>query len=201
MKLLLLIPVLFIFSFTATLKNGYEVGDTVNDFKLKSTSGNMVALSDFADQKGVILIFDCNTCPYSQGYNERIKALHVKYADKGFPVVAVNPNDPNVSPGDSYEKMVAYAKAKDFPHTYLQDVTQEVARAFGATNTPHTFVLRNVNGNFQVAYIGAIDNNPRSGKDATKHYVEEAVNAILKGESPEVTSAKAIGCTIKWKRS
>ena len=201
MRLILLIPVLFIFSFTPVPDNGYEVGDTVKDFKLKSTSGEMVSLSDYKNEKGVIVIFDCNTCPYSQGYNERIKALHVKYADKGFPVVAINPNDPNVSPGDSYDKMVSYADAKDFPHTYLQDITQEVARSFGATNTPHTFVLKNEGGAFEVAYIGAIDNNPRSGKDASKHYVEEAVNALLEGEAPDVTSAKAIGCTIKWKRS
>jgi thiol-disulfide isomerase/thioredoxin len=161
----------------------------------------MVSLSDYANEKGVILIFDCNTCPFSKGYNERIKALHRMYAEKGFPVVAVNPNDPAASPGDSFDKMVSYAREKDFPHTYLQDESQEVARAFGATNTPHVFVLDNDNGKFKVAYIGAIDNNPKDGAAATKHYVQDAVEALLDGNAPGVTSAKAIGCTIKWKRS
>lgn len=202
MKLLtLLLTVFSLTAFDTFVRNGYEIGEKVDDFTLKSVSGDMVSLSDFSDEQGVILVFDCNTCPWSQGYNERIKALHRMYADKGFPVVAVNPNDPSASPGDSFDKMVAYARDKEFPHTYLQDESQEVARAFGATNTPHVFVLDNDNGDFRVAYIGAIDNNPRNGEAATKHYVQDAVDALLNNETPEVNSAKAIGCTIKWKRS
>ncbi len=184
-----------------TDRNGYEIGETVEGFTLKSTSGEMISLSDYNSEKGVILIFDCNTCPFSQGYNERIKALHRKYADQGFPVLAINPNDPQVSPGDSFDKMVAYATDKNFPHTYVQDTSQEVTRAFGATNTPHVFVLNNENGSFKVAYIGAIDNNSRDASAATEHYVEDAVEALLNGNEPPVTSAKAIGCSIKWKRS
>ena len=201
MKLFIILTLLSFASVVNPPRDGYEIGETVDNFTLKSVSGDQISLTDFSDQNGVILIFDCNTCPWSQGYNERIKALHRMYAEKGFPVVAVNPNDPNVSPGDSFDKMVAYAKAKNFPHIYLQDESQEVARAFGATNTPHVFVLDNDGDSFKVAYIGAIDNNPRSGEDATKHYVQDAVNALLKGEDPPVTSAKAIGCSIKWKRS
>ena len=179
--------------------SGYEVGDIVEPFTLKSVSGEMVSLSDYSGEKGVILIFDCNTCPYSQAYRERIKDLNEMYADKGFPVVAVNPNDPAQQPGDSFDAMVDYAKKHQYKHPYLQDTKQTVARAFGATNTPHVFVLKNEDGKFRVAYIGAIDNNTRDASAADKHYVQDAVDALIQGKVPAENKTKAIGCSIKWK--
>jgi peroxiredoxin len=89
---------MFVLVAASPVRKGYEVGDTVADFKLKNTNGKMVALSDYKDVKGVIVIFDCNTCPVSQAYNSRIIALHDKYASKGFPaVIAIKPNDPTVT--------------------------------------------------------------------------------------------------------
>src|SRR6187549_1551025 len=85
---------------------GYEVGDAVASFKLKSTAGKDVSLSDYESSKGLIVVFDCNTCPFSKAYNDRIIALSKKYASKGFPLVAINANDPGKSPGDSFESMV-----------------------------------------------------------------------------------------------
>src|SRR5687767_1534669 len=128
----------------------YGVGDTVADFKLKNVDGKMVALSDYRDSKGVIVIFDCNTCPVSRAYNERIMALNKKYASKGFPIVTINANDPESSSGDSYEEMVDVAKRKKYDFPYLVDETQEVAKAFGATNTPHVFVLKKDGNKFIV---------------------------------------------------
>ncbi|MEJ2004640.1 MAG: thioredoxin family protein [Cyclobacteriaceae bacterium] len=183
----------------AARPTGYEVGDVVEPFTLKSVSGEMISLNDYADEKGVILIFDCNTCPYSQAYRNRIKELNSMYANDGFPVVAINPNDPGKSPGDSYEAMVAYAKKHNYKHPYLQDTEQDVTRAFGATNTPHVFVLDNDRGKFWVAYIGAIDNNTRDASEADRHYVQDAVNALLNGNKPGEVKTKAIGCSIKWK--
>jgi peroxiredoxin len=185
----------------AARPSGYEVGDIVESFTLKSVTGEMVGLNDYADEEGVILIFDCNTCPYSQAYRERIKELNRIYSDKGYPVVAINPNDPGKSPGDSFDAMVAYAKKHNYKHPYLQDTEQIVTRAFGATNTPHVFVLNNENGNFRVAYIGAIDNNTRDASAADRHYVQDAVNALLNGNEPAEVKTKAIGCSIKWKSS
>lgn len=180
---------------------GYQVGDTVDNFKLKNVDGKMVSLSDYASQKGVIVIFDCNTCPYSKRYNSRIIALNEKYASKGFPVIAINPNDPTISAGDSFEEMVKLAKQKNYTFPYLVDESQTVARAFGATNTPHVFVLQNQGGKFKVAYIGAIDDNPQNESGVEKRYVENAVDALLKGNSVPTTNTKAIGCTIKWSRA
>ncbi len=179
----------------------YEIGDAVADFKLKNVDGKMVALSDYTAAKGAIVIFDCNTCPYSRAYNDRIIGLNKKYAEKGFPVIAINPNDPQMSPGDSYEEMVSRAKQKKYDFPYLMDESQVVARSFGATNTPHVFVLQKTGSDFKVAYIGTIDNNSRDASSATKKYVEDAVDALLAGQAVPTQNTKAIGCSIKWKNS
>ncbi|HEY3401989.1 MAG TPA: thioredoxin family protein [Ohtaekwangia sp.] len=179
--------------------SSYEVGDAVSEFKLKNVDGKMVALSDYLSGKGVIVIFDCNTCPYSKVYNDRIIALNQKYSESGFPVVAINANDPNISPGDSFDEMVSYAKEKNYKFPYLIDQTQEVARAFGASNTPHVYVLKKDGKSFKVAYKGAIDNNTRDASAADKKYVEDAVESLIAGKEIVTTKTKAIGCTIKWK--
>ncbi len=180
-------------------KKGYEVGDIVTDFKLKNVDGRLVSLADYQDAKGIILIFDCNTCPVSRSYNTRIIALHKKYNPLGFPVVAINSNDEEKSPGDSYEEMVKEAKMKNYEFAYLYDQSQEIAKAYGATNTPHIYVLEKKQGTLKVAYIGAIDNNTRDGSKADKKYVENAVDALLNNQPISTTKTKAIGCGIKWK--
>jgi peroxiredoxin len=177
---------------------GYEVGDKAIDFSLKNVDGSYISMATNQNTKGYIIIFTCNTCPYSVAYEDRIIALHNKYATKGYPVIAINPNDPIVKPGDSFENMQQRAKEKGFPFPYVFDATQEVTLAYGATNTPHVYVVERVNKDFIVRYIGAIDNNTRDAKLATKKYVENAVDNLLLGEPIAVTSTKAIGCTIKW---
>ena len=180
------------------IKSGYNVGDVVADFSLKNVDGKKVSLSSYKNNDGVIVVFDCNTCPYSKANNSRIIALNKKYHNT-FPVVAINANDPEQSPGDSYDEMVAYAKAKVYSFPYLVDDTQEIAKAFGATNTPHVFVLTKSDSQYKVAYIGAIDDSPGNESRATKKYVEDAVNALLTGRTVSTTKTKAIGCGIKWK--
>lgn len=194
----ILISALILLSSRSTTP-GYAVGDPVSDFKLKNVDGKMIALSDYKSSKGVIVIFDCNTCPYSKAYNDRIIALHNEYGPKGFPVVTINSNDGEQSPGDSFKEMVAKAKEENYRFPYLLDEDQHVARAFGATNTPHVFVLQREKNNFEVAYIGAIDNNPRNGSQADKKYVKEAVDSLLAGRPVAVEKTKAVGCGIKWK--
>lgn len=183
---------------TAT-SQGYEIGDAVRSFSLKNVDGRMVSLSDYKNSKGVIVIFDCNTCPYAKAYNERIIALHKKYSAAGFPVVTINSNDPEVSPGDSFREMIAKAKKKNYDFPYLIDASQEVAHSFGATNTPHAFVLNREADHFVLSYRGAIDNNSRSAAGADKKYVEDAVDALLAGQSVAVQKTKAVGCGIWWK--
>ena len=193
--LLVLVP---LFGEWTSSKNGYEVGDTASDFRLKNVDGKMISLLDYKEAKGFIVIFDCNTCPYSNKYNDRIIALNRKYAAKGFQVVAINPNDPAKSSGDSFDEMVKLAKKKGYDFPYLVDESQNVATAFGATNTPHVFVL---NKSLKVEYIGAIDNNARDASAATNRYVEDAVDALLAGKPVPLTKVKAVGCGIKWKNA
>lgn len=181
-----------------TIKNGYDIGETVKDFSLKNIDSKIVSLSSFKENKGLIVIFDCNTCPVSKAYNSRILALSKKY-EKTFPIVAINSNDPEQSSGDSFEEMVSYAKSHGYTFPYLQDETQNVAKTFGATNTPHVFILSKSGSDYKLAYIGAIDNNSRNASEASKKYVEEAVDALISGKPVTAPKTKAIGCGIKWK--
>jgi peroxiredoxin len=181
----------------APVKNGYDVGDTAADFKLKNVDGKMVSLADYSSAKGFIIAFDCNTCPMSKAYNDRIIELNKKYASKGFPLIAINPNSPEISAGDSFEEMVKYAKRHGYDFPYLYDESQATVKAFGASNTPHMFVLTKSGNQYKVAYIGAVDDNPRNGDKATHRYVEEAVDALLDGKPVEITRTKAVGCGVR----
>ncbi len=177
---------------------GYQVGDKAKDFTLKNVDGKMMSLADFSEAKGFIVTFTCNTCPYVKMYDQRIIDLHNEFAPKGYPVIAINPNDVTKQPGDSFEEMQKVAKELKYPFVYLHDATQEVAHAFGATRTPHMYIL---DKDLTVLYVGGIDNNPKSAEDATEHYIKEAVNELLKGKEISNKTTKAIGCTIKWKDS
>lgn len=140
--LLTLAAALVAWSFTsAPVHNGYHIGDTARDFNLKNVDGKMVSLAGIKKAKGYIVVFTCNHCPYSVAYEDRIIALHKKYAKLGYPVVAINPNDKDVQPADSFDNMKKRAKEKKFPFVYLYDETQEIAKAYGATRTPHVYVL------------------------------------------------------------
>jgi peroxiredoxin len=186
---------------SASTGSGYKIGDEARDFELRNVDGKMVSLSDYQDAKGYIVIFTCNTCPYSKMYEDRIIALHDTYASKGYPVVAINPNDPGKQPGDSYDEMIKRSESKSFPFAYLVDETQEIARAYGATRTPHVFLLQKENGKNIVKYIGAIDNNSANADAADQKYVETAIGQVISGKKVSQNFTKAIGCTIKWKES
>lgn len=182
--------------FSATAPSGYVVGDKADDFLLKNVDGNFVSLSDYTDVKGFIVVFTCNHCPYAQMYEERIIALHNKYKPKGFPVIAINPNSPAIVPDDSYEEMQKRAKEMKYPFPYLFDEQQTVFPKFGATRTPHVFIM---DTSRVVRYIGAIDDNPEIATLAKNRYVENALEALLRGETPKPDYTLAIGCTVKKK--
>lgn len=180
--------------------DGLKIGDKAPDFALQSVDGKLVALSSFVDAKGVILVFTCNHCPYSVKYEDRIIALHEAYATKGFPVLAVNPNDSVTVPEDSFSNMKERAATKKFPFPYVVDATQAIAQKYGARRTPHAYVLLRTRTGWTVEYIGAIDDNADDADKVGSKFVEEAVEALLKGTKPATATTKAIGCTIKWKK-
>ena len=187
-------------AFKQTETPGYQIGDVATDFNLPNVDGKMVKLADFKKAKGFIVVFTCNHCPFSQAYEQRIINLHNKYAAKGFPVIAINPNDAKREPEDSYAKMQELAKAKKYPFVYLHDETQQIAKTYGATRTPHVYVVQKTKVGNTVQYIGAIDDNYEDEKQVKEKYVEVAVNALLNGKAVAKTNTKAIGCTIKWKK-
>ncbi|HOY19488.1 MAG TPA: thioredoxin family protein [Haliscomenobacter sp.] len=176
---------------------GLKVGDIAPDFQLKSTSGKMVTLKDYKTAKGYIVVFTCNTCPYAQAYEQRIIDLHNKMEPMGWPVVAIMPNDPSVQPGDGFDRMTERAKQKKYPFEYLLDEGQKIFPAYGAARTPHVFLL---DKDRKVRYIGAIDDNADDESLITRRYVEEAIAAVEKGNEPDPSLTKAVGCMIKVKK-
>ncbi|PKQ64363.1 thioredoxin family protein [Labilibaculum filiforme] len=195
----ILILGLFVLATIGIQAQGYQVGDDAKDFKLKNVDGKLVSLADYKDAKGFIVIFTCNHCPYSVAYEDRIIEIDKKYKTKGYPVIAINPNDPELYESDSFENMIQRSKEKGFTFPYLIDETQDIYKAFGASKTPHVFILSNAKGKYTVEYIGAIDNNYKDASAVTSTYVETAVDALLANKKPAVTATKAIGCSIKSK--
>lgn len=187
-----------LYSFAPAI-NTYKIGDAVANFTLKNVDGKMVALNDYKNQKGVIVIFTCNHCPFAKRYQERINQLNIKYAAKGFPVIAISPNDPVAVPEDAFENMVKRAKEQHYSFPYLIDETQETAKAFAAVKTPHAFVLIKESNGFVLKYAGAIDDNCDEPQKAKNHYIVDAVEELLQGKPVAVSETKSIGCGIKWK--
>lgn len=199
LKLLAVVVCVFALSAFTTNKDGegYKVGDIATDFSLKNIDGKMVSLSDYKDAKGFIVVFTCNTCPYAVAYEDRVEALNKKYADKGYPVIAIMPNNTDVKPGDNMDAMKARAKAKGFTFPYLMDKGQKIYPQYGATKTPHVYILKKTKKGNVVKYIGAIDDNYKDAKAVTETYAEDAVNALLKNKEVKTKETRAIGCSIK----
>ncbi|KFC24167.1 thioredoxin family protein [Chryseobacterium sp. FH1] len=197
---LMMILGLLSFSSIKTINSGYQVGDEATDFKLKNIDGKMVSLSDYKSAKGFIVIFTCNHCPYAKKYEDRIIALDKMFKSKGYPVIAINPNDATVQPQDGFAEMQTRAKEKGFTFPYLVDEGQKIYPIYGATKTPHVYILEKENGKNIVKYIGAIDNNYENPNDVSEFYAQDAVNQLLKNEAVKTEKTVAIGCTIKVKK-
>ncbi|MBX3163834.1 MAG: thioredoxin family protein [Bacteroidetes bacterium] len=180
----------------AQVSGGYKPGDKATDFNLKSVDEKIYSMANYKDAKGFIVVFTCNHCPFAVKYEDRINDLARKYKDKGYVLLAINPNDPAVQPADSYELMKVRAKEKDFAFPYLFDEGQKIYPQYGATKTPHVFLL---DKNLVVKYIGAIDDNVDDANAVKEHYLENAIAALEKGKNPSPDVTKAIGCTIKKK--
>jgi peroxiredoxin len=193
----------FVFIFLAVnllAGEGLKVGDKAGDFKLKNVDGKLVSLADFKSAKGFVVVFTCNECPYAKAYQDRLISLDKEYKTKGFPVIAINPNDPAVEPADSYDAMVTRAKEKGYTFPYLYDEKNMVYREYGATRTPHIFVLKkNGQGEMIVKYIGALDDNHKDASAVKQPYLENALNALLNNKEPDPNFTKAVGCGVKSK--
>jgi peroxiredoxin len=196
----LTLPILFTFNLI-NVNAQYKIGDPVEDFTLLNVDNKMVSLTDFPEADGFIVVFTCNHCPFAKMYENRIIELDKKYDEYGYPVIAIQPNDPTKVPEDSFVNMKARSDKMSYTFPYLYDETQEIAKAYGATKTPHVYVLDKVGEELILKYIGGIDDNPKEAEAVTKTYVEDAIEALIDGNEVPLSETKAIGCTIKWKNS
>lgn len=201
MKKIIFVSLIFMCSHLQAQINTLTPGQEAPEFELKNVNGKEVGFKNFPDAKGFILVFTCNTCPVSQAYEERIKELDKKYAAQGYPVIAINPNDPELVSDDSYEKMQQRAKNKAYSFPYLFDKGQVITNRYGAKNTPHAFLIGRQNKGYIIEYAGAIDNDPRDGNSGKTNYMENAIADLQHGKKPALASTKAIGCSVKRKTS
>ena len=182
-----------------TVVAGYQVGDMAEDFELKNIDGNMVSMASMEGAKGCVIVFTCNKCPYSIAYEDRLIALDKQYKELGYPMIAINPNDPAVVAEDSYEAMIVRAEEKGFTFPYLFDDGQTVYPKYGAMKTPHVYVIQKTEAGNKVAYIGAIDDN-KDAEAVQVKYLANALDALVSGQAPDPSFTKAFGCSIKCKK-
>lgn len=181
-----------VFAFSAEHNKVLSVGKKAPAWKdLVGVDGKRHNLEDLKKAKVVAVVFTCNTCPVAQAYEGRLIKLVKDYKAKDVEVIAINVNN---IPGDKLDKMKERAKEKEFNFAYLYDPSQKIARDYGATVTPHCFVLDRERN---VAYMGAVDDNQKEA-EAKKHYLRDAVDALLAGKKPAVEETKQFGCTIKY---
>jgi peroxiredoxin len=173
-----------------------DFNSSLPDFSLTGVDTKIHSPQYYADKKLIIIIFSCNHCPYVKAYEDRIIALQNDYRDKGVQVVAINSNDAEKYPEDSFGEMKKRAKEKGFNFPYLHDETQAVARAFGATHTPEIFLFDEER---KLKYYGKIDDNWQEPDRVRTRYLKEAIEDLLNGREVAVPQTYAIGCTIKWK--
>jgi len=164
--------------------------------KMKGVDGRELSIADAKGEKGTLVIFTCNHCPWVKAWEQRLAELGNACKAKGVGVIVVNPNDPAAYPEDSFEGMQERAKARGFQFPYVVDSTSGVARAFGATRTPEAFLF---DASGALVYHGAIDDNAEDATKVTKHYLGDALDAVTAGSRPAVAESKAIGCSIKFR--
>tara|TARA_Y100000034_G_scaffold105611_1_gene133065 strand:- start:29 stop:553 length:525 start_codon:yes stop_codon:yes gene_type:complete len=171
-----------------------KIGDKAVDFNLPSTDGEKYSLDNFKD-KLIAVIFTCNHCPYAQAYEDRIKKLQEEFKDD-LQIIAINSNDSEGYPEDSFENMKIKHKESNFNFPYLRDKTQEVAKAYGAEVTPDVFLF---DKNRKLVYRGRIDDNWEHSNDVIQQDLKKAISETLQDRKVMKEEERAIGCSIKWK--
>ncbi len=165
-------------------------------FELLGTDGEFHSTDDYDSKDIIVLIFTCNHCPHARGYIDRIHEMVEEYEKLNVGFYAINSNDANRFPEDSFQNMIPMASLLNLEGKYLIDETQEIAREFSASRTPEVFVF---NKEKMLVYHGAIDDNTKEPDKVTKRYLIDALDALLENKPIEIQETASIGCTIKWK--
>jgi peroxiredoxin len=167
------------------------------DFRLPATDGKTYALKDVAGEKGTVIVFICNHCPYVKAVIGRLVADARLLMREGVGLAAVCSNDSTSHPEDSFPRMRDFARTHDLPVPYLHDETQEVARAYGAVCTPDYF---GYDRDLKLKYRGRLDEGRTSPPPAgARRELLEAMRAIAAGGPAPADQPASIGCSIKWK--
>jgi thioredoxin-related protein len=174
-----------------------ELGSLAPDFSLADTNGKNVIRDAAMGERGLLMIFMCNHCPYVIHLREELARLGKDYMAKGFGVVAVNANDVETHPDDSPKKMAQEVKKSGYTFAYLYDETQEVAKAYHAACTPDFFLF---DQNKKLVYRGQLDDSrPGNGQPVTGEDLRGAMDALLAGGPISSKQIPSMGCNIKWK--
>ena len=172
--------------------NKLDIGDAAPDWKnVLGTDDETHQLNDYKGKKFVVAVFTCNTCPIAIDYEDRLIALQDEYGEKGVQLIAINVNTNN---GNQFKDMKKRAAEKQFNFPYLFDKTQRSARNYGATVTPHVFVLDEKRN---IAYMGAVDDHRNEAK-VTKNHLRDALDALLAGKAPTAPETRQFGCGIEF---
>jgi peroxiredoxin len=164
-------------------------------FDLPGVDGQNHSLDDYADAPILAVVWSCNHCPYVIAWEGRMKALQAEYGDRGFQLVAINSNDAESHPADSFDAMKERAREQEFNFDYLRDEDQSAAQAYGPERTPEVFLF---DRNRRLVYHGAIDDN-REEDAVGERYVRDAIEALLADQDPPVSETPPVGCSVKWK--
>lgn len=173
------------------------VGAEAPKFSLVNATDGKTYTFQPGDGKTSVIVFTCNSCPYSKAFENRISDLGREYQKRGVVFYAINPNDDVAYPSETLDKMAERAKSKHFTFPYLKDGDSSVARAYGARVTPHVFM---VDGKGKVRYVGYVDDSAKT-EEREHTGLSEALDALLAKKEIQRASTKAFGCTIKWKKT
>jgi peroxiredoxin len=184
---------MFVHAKESKFNTALSVGEKAPDFSaLPGIDDKKHGLGEYKDAKAVVVVFTCNHCPVAVAYEDRLVALQKDYKKRGVQVVAIcsNPDE-----ADQLDKLKERAEAKKFNFSYVRDDDQKIGKAYGAAVTPHVFLLDKER---KIAYMGAIDDNQNAEK-VSKHYLRDAIDAMLSGKAPETAETRQFGCGIKYK--
>ena len=165
------------------------------DYFLKNVDGKESTLSAFKKENGLLVIFSCNTCPWVIRWQDRYNPISDLCQKNNIGFVAVNSNTRLHSSIDSFDEMVYHAAANDYKFPYTLDKNAKLAKAFGATKTPHVYLFNSAG---ELVYRGAIDDNAKNAKKVKRRYLADAINAVSRGMKVKTKTTKALGCSIKF---
>lgn len=182
----------------AAIAGGLSFGDKapMSDVEMQNVDGKLVSIAGSTGEKGTLVVFSCNACPWVKRWEERLVEIGNTSLEKGIGVIFINANDPARNAEDGFDEMVRRSKKWGMKFPYAVDATSDIARAFGATRTPEAFLF---DAKGKLVYHGTVDDNAKAPAEVEKAYLKDAVTAVASGKKVSNAETKALGCTIKFR--